>query len=312
MKRAGHYEYSDYLAMVSTSREPHLLVEGKGDLRFFKLLFDQFQLKDIVHLYAVEDIDCFPNINGNRGHVEHLCRQNFENLFGFVDREFRKFQISKRISDEINGHNIDGNILWSRGHSIENYCFSFDILRSPFRGQTSIKNFSLAIDLFCENFLNILNIACVFSLIAKNLNIISGVNNIIFDALTFENDEIGLNFEKLFSLINERCSNVTKNKFDAISNAAKDLVIKTCSETVRWYIHGHIGFKTIISSFQYLLVEIVRNEKNETGYDERKKANHFRRIDDEQHFFNCLEEWVKHPQSRELTDEIMKLCGIIN
>jgi hypothetical protein len=123
-------EYLKYLEIDDLSR--HILVEGRDDKRIFELLLRELCHTDEKSQILVDSaeafVECHPE---NRETVEDICNKitgeaYSDRLVAFVDREFREFDFPQLL-DRVDGHKISGQLVWSRGHSIENYFFDFDI-----------------------------------------------------------------------------------------------------------------------------------------------------------------------------------------
>ena len=171
------HEYKQYLQM---DHQKHLLVEGRDDYFFFQALFDEFlgtewrDTHNIVIDKAESLISFADNSKGNREKVEHTieatCTAFPQNkLAGFVDREFRKFEWETKLIDQIKKHHKDGQLVWARGHSIENYFLDADILRAPFR-DVSGEIFKKAHDLFRQNIQAYLETAGAITLVGLQLD----------------------------------------------------------------------------------------------------------------------------------------------
>src|SRR5262249_33609637 len=78
---------------------------------------------------------------GSRALVEVVHEQannSGQELGALVDREFRGFDLAPAIKDTIAAHKSVGRLLvWTRGHSIENYFFRADAARAFLRYQFS-------------------------------------------------------------------------------------------------------------------------------------------------------------------------------
>lgn len=77
------------------------------------------------------------DFSNNRQKVEaiahSICQKNYASGFvGFVDRELYKFQwdceSNLELQDVLNSHEVVQRLVFSRGHSIENYVFDLSIL----------------------------------------------------------------------------------------------------------------------------------------------------------------------------------------
>ena len=156
---------------------------------------------------------------GNREKIELVCKLiaksgQKDKLIGFVDREFRKFILNKNLSDQFTKHFVGQNIVWSRGHSIENYLFEFETMKDPFASLSTTSFYRKAQDCFEENFECIVQIACAASLSAKeikNFGILKG--HISWDLFKFEENLISLDYDLLRKkLINNNCDLEIVNK----------------------------------------------------------------------------------------------------
>ena len=144
------YNIEEYqLITGEISNRKRLIVEGKTDKRFFKVLLDEFlrtsnnyskiDIEDIdiddIETFLTNNNDLKSYISGavrNRKKIEYVHENvknspRYDNLIFFLDREFDNFIISytQEIKDEINEHKVDGALILSRGHSIENYLFDY-------------------------------------------------------------------------------------------------------------------------------------------------------------------------------------------
>lgn len=141
------------------SRVPKLVVEGLADKTAFSFL------KDLVwrgSQYPAFDIEPISELHlndlrgiGNRELVELLCESllkaglTHSKVLGFVDREHRP--IDHCIVQ--NGHALAApNLIWSIGHSIENYCFDPDIMEEAFERLARVIGFDEVMQLFRRSF----------------------------------------------------------------------------------------------------------------------------------------------------------------
>ena len=136
--------YDEFINLVRMSKDSHILLEGSQDKAFFDILCQavgvislgvNFQSPSVA-ITTAEVIKSDSTILGNRDKVEKVSElirgQPFQCRFvGFVDREFREFKFAKSIRDEVRAQRCVGRLIWSRGHSIENYMFDFDVIKEP-------------------------------------------------------------------------------------------------------------------------------------------------------------------------------------
>ena len=176
--------YQAFVNWVKMSRKPHILLEGTRDKRFF----DSFSItfadseggnvgtnsRPRPAITTAESIRSDIPGEGNRDKVEKVCELvgsfSFGSRFvGFVDREYRKFRLDDRVEDKLKAQRRQGRLVWSRGHSIENYLFDFDTVRTPLRVCTPDPEIAQnALEVLRANFEEIVNIACSLGLAARD------------------------------------------------------------------------------------------------------------------------------------------------
>jgi hypothetical protein len=169
-------EYQKYVAFDSQSK--HLLVEGRDDKRLFLVLlaahFD-IETRNRIWIDCAQDLVDFDQVYENRDKVEQICWEiqlepYAENFAGFVDREFREFEFLPCFQDNLKCHRVSGRLVWSRGHSVENYFLDYscveDILVSHLP-DISNQMADLLRRLLGEQFETLVRIACAISLTGK-------------------------------------------------------------------------------------------------------------------------------------------------
>jgi hypothetical protein len=125
------------------SSKIRVLVEGKDDrghiLNLLNLLAPKVRLKVDI---AVDILgDCKLTASNNRAKIEKIhgqCKGNesYRRLFFLCDREFRNFVIGGLVEDKSVDHEVDGNMSWTLGHSIENYFLSPHMLSEGAAAET--------------------------------------------------------------------------------------------------------------------------------------------------------------------------------
>ena len=178
---AVQYTPDEYRIYLNTTDTRHLLVEGPSDKMLFKLLLDevlrhtsqQFS-RDDIDIDSAEDFIQFDEPLGNRAKVEAICQDvnlasYADKLVGFVDREFRDFERDPELQDTLGAHKVSGRLVWSRGHSIENYLFDFGTLREPLRDFSPTPYFDVALCTFELLLKPAVHLACALSLVGDDL-----------------------------------------------------------------------------------------------------------------------------------------------
>ncbi len=249
---------SDYLSYTLVSKKKRLLVEGPDDNRFFNRLLDRFdKSRTLVDVDDARMLQGFNQITSNRDKVEAICElinetQFADKLVGFVDREYRGFIIADELRDSIGDHYVNGRLVWSRGHSIENYYFEFDILSDPFAALSTTSYYSQASRLFEMNLETIIRIACAAGLTGEeigNFQILK--SNISWDTYDFTDNILSLNLSLLE--IKLQRMNVPPKMIDSIKDRLPfwiHKVNKVDFDVVRWLCHGHLGLAFIWAAYK--------------------------------------------------------------
>ncbi|MBD1584851.1 DUF4435 domain-containing protein [Pseudoalteromonas sp. S16_S37] len=138
--KENQYDINTYKTKVRMSSKVRILVEGPDDKAHIANLLKtkktrkQFKI-DVAHHISG---DCEKTRQNNKERIlkiHSLCKgkQYFSNLFYLCDREFYKFDIDERIEDQMITHEVDSNLNWTIGHSIENYFLSPEIIADAYR-----------------------------------------------------------------------------------------------------------------------------------------------------------------------------------
>ena len=245
------------------SSRKHLLVEGKTDQRLFKLLL--CELANGVDHIVIESADLITNSQpmGNREKVEAICRgleesTHAKKIIGFVDREFRGFNFEGSVNDTIGTHFMEGRIVWSRGHSIENYLFCIEVLRQPLRSLTNSVHFETALKMFESSLLSILRIASAVSLAARDNNHISFnalSNSITTEAFSYSGFVLEIEGEKWASTLKNKLKMDEGRIADIL--ASYNLWIRRLGDadeaTCQWVCHGHTGMSIIFAAYAFFV-----------------------------------------------------------
>jgi hypothetical protein len=260
------FDIPEYRAKIKMSSLKHLLVEGKSDKRLFTLLL-------------VDCAECIRNEDpmGNREKVEAVCNPlsstvHAEKIVGFVDREFRGFEISDTLIDHLSTHRSANQIVWSRGHSVENYFFSLEVLKIPLRSITNTCFYEEALELLERSLPSIIRLATAVSMSALETDLLSLLGRSVTPELLRTSDSrISIDQEAWLQSLQNR------NKLDRTRAVEtlhafllwSDRLEGVDDDTCKWACHGHIGLSIILASYVSLLELVVR--KNESS-DPRGEA----------------------------------------
>jgi hypothetical protein len=295
------------------SDKKHILVEGKTDKEAFekllKALFKRVPQNvspDDVRIEMAEnlirgDTDMKPS---NRERIEYICTKilntpDAKKLIGFVDRELDGFELGDTPCDLLNGHRILGRVVWSRGHSIENYCFDAYILCQALRQQSRYYDevteyYSRALTLFGGLLEPTIRLACAYSLVAVEDREIDALKKMIdWKLLDISSSDITFNLALLRQYLAVRPAFAAKAE-----NLVErflfwyERVNRADFSCAKWLCHGHIGIRFIRSVFERCVVEACKQEnlqEEKIGIVLRKTILHAREDD---LFPTCSSFWI--------------------
>jgi hypothetical protein len=307
------------------SRKKRLLVEGKDDKQFFKLLLEELYtyekseiVKGRVSIDSAEILIDFEQTIGNREKVEVICHSVKDtsyanNLVGFVDREFREFELGANIQDKLTVHKVQDRLVWSRGHSVENYFFDFSILRDPLRDLSATEFFDEALTLFERVIESTIRLACAASLTGNEL----GKLNLIKHSISWKLLEVtpsgvvllldgwekylvekqGLPLEEAQKIINRH-----QGWYKRIE------IVDFC--LVRWMCHGHIGLAFIWAVYSRCVYNVCPGDGRRKP--ETEVAN-VQGIKEGNRFHACASWWARKAMGNQCDYpiEVFKLLDLV-
>lgn len=307
------YDPASYRTYVRFSHNLHLLVEGRDDKRIFDILLDELFSRSTqsieradITIDSAEALVSFSNTRsdlGNRAKVESVSQSiagtPYEDRFvGFVDREYREFKTGTVLEDPIAGHKVLARLVWTRGHSIENYFFDFASMYHPLRAFSTTGHYRDALYLLERVFEQVIFIACAMGLAARSTGRISlvkgSINSSIFD-INMESDvTIFLDTRTWKNILLTRL-NLDEGSASDIVNQFKrwtKIVRNSDHEIARWLAHGHIGFSVIWAAYSRCIVEVCMQE----GYEQTEAVSESRKVlraDESVRFNACADRWVQ-------------------
>ncbi|MGK7885455.1 MAG: DUF4435 domain-containing protein [Crocosphaera sp.] len=290
----------EYLTEIIMSRDRFLLLEGSDDEAFF-ILIRNFLRKNESQI-SEDKLDLLKNIVidtaegikgesgngdklGNRAKIEKICdlitqeSSNIQNrLVGFVDREFREFEYDNELKDNLKTHKINNRLIWSKGHSIENYFFEISTLKEAFNNYLVSDFYLEAFEMFESKFAHTLRIACALSLAgwSENENLLQPVTKSIdWQCIDISSTSVKINLEEWDKILKKRCKlNQTRieklfNKFETYLNMTNQCDL----ETLRCLSHGHIGFNFMFAVYGKCLYLTASSDQPEKKRKEAEKVN---------------------------------------
>lgn len=307
-------EYFGYLLLSSNS---HLLVEGDDDCTFFSRLFDKFENGNTIDIDDASQLIGFGQKLGNREKVEFICqeidkRPFKKKLVGFVDRESRGFIFEPQLFDQLSNHKIVGQLVWSRGHSIENYFFDIDVVREPIDTLSTAQFTKQALLKFEEMFNELLRLACIIGLLGKDI----GNYKILKSILTWEMIIIingKMVIDKAHVIRELRSKNFHEeiiSKIDSRYDHWYEIVNNTDNETVRWLCHGHTGLSILWAGFKRIVYEVSVLNGAENPM---KEVTHAIEVGEKIRCNACAMQWKKQPvvNSDQYPFELLRMLGLI-
>ena len=316
------YQLSDYINLLQMTNRKHLLVEGKNDQRIFRIMIDEFKKNTSneevkIDIDIAQDLVDFGVMLGNREKVEMVCQNIIGKpgelkIVGFVDREFREFELQPDLIDKVLGHKVNGRLVWSRGHSIENYYFEFLILRNPLRDLGIISNFESALLLYEKIFDSIIRLACAASLAAHELKNYSMIRaSIDWKVFQINSQKIMMNYNEWRNRILENGN--TSQLADQILDKFRkwDTQLQTADlAIVRWICHGHIGIKTMWEAY----AKCVAETSSKNGDNPESQARDVLRANERLRLNLCSNAWTSNIISNksQYPSEILTLLGVSN
>ena len=302
--------YQTFVNWVMMSRKPHILLEGTRDKSFF----DSFSLaianregdtsgitsRSRPAIVTAESIKADIPGEGNRYKVEKVCElvgsYSFASKFvGFVDREFRKFRLGDRVEDKLRTQRRQGRLVWSRGHSIENYLFDFDTVETPLRVCTPDPEIAQsALEILRANFEEIVNIACSLGLAARDLGQMELVRRTVtWDIAVLS--ELGVQWDiDKWRLALNRDSRLDSQTVDSlVQNFERWLGIVRASNQadVRWACDAHTGYRLIWQGYASIVNHVCLNQQDTVGKASSQRSAVLG-VNDDIKFNHLVESWI--------------------
>lgn len=251
------------------SAMPILLVEGPSDVEFFEHLHKALNAGDV----RIDDADFkMPGGDENRrANVEHVAKEIVNNhkevinrFTAFADREFDHFAFEQSpIRDRIGAQRQDGRLIYSRGHSIENYAFDYDLIVDALEEHYPTASIyrSMALNNMREFFDQILCIACAISLSAYKNKLIGAINGLLYHINEWDSEKAIMSYNQTEQsvvlnrdefrkcLLEGRRVGSSRNRADDFIGSYDrylDIISRDENrETAQWLCHGHIGVHII-------------------------------------------------------------------
>jgi hypothetical protein len=276
------------------SAKKRILVEGKDDKSHINNLLNVTSKGHNVRIDTAENLkgDCATTAKNNRAKIEKvhsITKQslNHENLYFLCDREFFKFEITDQVNDVMLEHEVDGNLNWTIGHSLENYFIKEEIVCRAYRFLCGSEYKNDAEDLYKKVFSSALKLIATVTLAAK------AIDKCSFPAGTIGWQDFSMNGEVLtFDIeqwkstnsnpIAERFYNEYKRNLPIVEKSNVLILSRIC--------RGHTAMLLLQRTFSACLNEIA---KIHDGSLSTKLANDFSRIKESTLASALCESWLQ-------------------
>ncbi|OAI21840.1 hypothetical protein A1359_18990 [Methylomonas lenta] len=277
------YDIKKYLAKIKMSSKKRVLVEGKDDKSHIKNLLDVIREGHKVKIDTAEDIKgtCEITARNNRAKIDKIYNQcknsnEYDNLYFLCDREYKKFDISEKISDLMSDHESEGNLSWTIGHSIENYFFKDELLCDAYRYICSSEYKSEAINLFINILPSALKLVAAITLSAKDLDKASYPAGVIgWKHFQIENNVICIDIDMLVKNRDDQyIADFQKHikKYLPIVDASDALI---CSRICRGHTAMLMLQRVFASCLNYVIknIDVAKAEKDALIFSQLKEFN---------------------------------------
>jgi hypothetical protein len=314
------YSITGYRNRIRTTRRRVLLVEGASDKTILRRLVYEAtstgggQLPaDGVEIDTAESLIA-PALKGmsNRDKVERVSEDMLdpdaiERFVGFSDREFRDFDDSS-LSDLLAAHHVHGRLVWSRGHSIENYLFDLVTFSNAVKAVSFTDSYPEAIEIFGQIFGGVLRVAAAASLAGRDHEVQGLVaGSLKSDVIIVDTGTVSINIASWTTEL-ERRTGGNRDLAQSIVEAYSTwigLLTDADPNFVRWICHGHTGFNAIWVAYSQCILVASRDPA---------EANRVLRVSDDVRLAVMADEWASRTfvDQIEYPREILQMLGIID
>lgn len=258
------YDIPNYVASVKMSSKKRILVEGKDDKSHIKNLLNVTSKGHKVKVDTAENLkgDCAITAKNNRAKIEKIHgitkqSSNHENLHFLCDREFFRFEVTDHINDLMSETEVDGNLNWTIGHSLENYFIKEDIVCRAYRFLCGSEYKDAAEDMYRKVFSSALKFIATATLAAK------AIEKCSFPAGTISWHNFSINSDKLVFNIDEWKSSNNNQVAEGFYTEYKKYLpivdksnILICSRICR----GHTAMVLLQRTFSVCLNEVAKTD----------------------------------------------------
>jgi hypothetical protein len=316
----------EFRQYIKFSTKKHILVEGSGDKYSIDCLWkgftsqaNQLTIREQISVDSAQSLVQLESGTGNNCEKvkevsRSICNKSYANRFvGFVDRELNNFnwdyELSHALQDNMNCHAVEERLVFSRGHSIENYIFELDILNDYFCVLSTSPYTRQALHIFNSLFPSALCIACTISLAASKVRVLKKIESTIdWELIHISSDNISFLLDDwIDKLVNRQMELNQRESLKEAYNIYYQYVINSSLSIVRWMCHGHIGYEFLRALYERCLVAACPNNQ-----DREKERGEISWVKKEKMFSILINCWIKRvlDNNCEYPREIFELLGV--
>lgn len=259
---------ASYSATLLLRGNATLLVEGRHDRDFaLRLKTEIEKSKASPAGLVVDTAEMFApiaNVAGNRAVVEHVASScsTAQRFRALVDREYRNFDIRLgTLADQLgNERFINPNVYWTRGHSLDNYFLTCDIVIDFLEEQWSSHLTFEQRQLVRSSYKFLIGNAAAFSLAMEShgyLSVCKGLVNVsMWQASRSRPGEIELDVAQVQAALARRVGRVSAPPgTPATAMIAYQGLVSSCTDCGHsvWLCHGHTGTDVLWSGIGRLV-----------------------------------------------------------
>ena len=271
--RSGVRSYINACRKMSKTGRSTLLTEGMDDRTFFRCLAQELNIKPRIDVASdIHD----QQVTNNREKVQQIARliataNPYLDFIGFADREFDSFSIGNQEIREENVRRRYGKLIWSHGHSVENYFFEYQMMEDQLRRYYNYSDpYGYAVDALSsmeEYFPSIIRIGSAVSWAAKEKGFIRATTQALGGPLEdsilaprdwrivkYEDGSVRVDYDvlrthiKLAGIQDPQLRKVDaeiEDFTDAIRNCYLPVMSQSDISSVQRLCHGHVGMAFI-------------------------------------------------------------------
>ncbi|VEJ54964.1 DUF4435 domain-containing protein [Pragia fontium] len=288
------YDVNSYITMLQMSSKQRVLVEGRSDRIHLKNLLSHFKMSRKTQIDTAQDIrgNSDKNKKCNRQKIEdiHALCHEIKSTYFLCDREFREFNITDKIDDNLKTHFQRNQLFWTLGHSLENYFFEIDILSDAYSYLSFSEYKSEAISKFEQILPSAFLIIAAISLSAMECKSASYPMGIIkWNNFILKENTVSLDEKIIYDNDINRSFISSLNKFLPIMIKSNPI---DCSRLCR----GHTGIIMLQRLFSACLYETAREHNEDIALE---YATRFNNLSEENVSCALSESWSRQVKAQQ-------------